>query len=59
MKNIKIDISKADLKLTQIEFDAMVNNRNTINLSKRMTTKEIKRNRNTRIQFNTAKHILK
>ena len=59
MRKVEVNISKANLKLSQIEFDALVNNKTTINLSSRKTTKQIKETRRNRIQFNTARKVLK
>jgi len=59
MKTIKINTTKANLPLSQREYDRIVNDKNTINLSNRLTTKQIKQKRIERAQKTQAKHILK
>jgi hypothetical protein len=59
MTQIKINITKANLPLTQVKYDTMVARKDTINLSSRKTTKQIKENRKERVQLNTARSILK
>ena len=56
---IKVDTTRANLTLDQRTYDNYVNDKNTVNLSNRKTTKQIKQSINNRKQFNTARSMLK
>jgi hypothetical protein len=59
MTKIKINIKNANTPLSQREYDRLAEDKNTINLSDRKTTKQIKRSIENRKQFNHIKEIMK
>ena len=56
---MKINTTRANIPLTQREYDRLVEDKYTINLSNRLTTKQIKKRIAERKQFNTARSVLK